>query len=178
VGNMVGLQPDYVFTTGFEGFTRMVNSIGGVTVKSRFAFSDPVRPQGYKVGRNKLNGFQAMIFARIRKSFPRGDFDRSANQQDVMRGILSQVRGGVDKPGFMERGVLSVVQNMNTNLRPSELYRLAQAASRVELRKLRGCVVGGSVGYAGAASVVFPNVSQARRIVNDARKDGTLNHGC
>lgn len=178
VGNLVGVQPDYVFTTGFDGFRRMVNAIGGVTVNSEFAFSDPVRPKGYHVGPNKLNGFQAMIFARIRKSFPRGDFDRSANQQDVMRGILAQVRGGMDKPGFMERGVLSAVRNMNTNLKPSELYRLAQAATRVELRKLRGCVVLGGIGNVSGASVVFPNVAQARRIGNDARNDGRLDHGC
>jgi LCP family protein required for cell wall assembly len=178
VGNLVGVQPDYVFTTGFDGFRHMVNAIGGVTVNSRFAFSDPVRPQGYKVGPNKLNGFQAMIFARIRKSFPRGDFDRSANQQDVMRGILAQVRGGMDKPGFMERGVLSVVRHMNTDLRPSELYRLAQAGTRVERRKLRGCVVLGSIGNVGGASVVFPDVAQARRLGDDARNDGRLDHGC
>jgi polyisoprenyl-teichoic acid--peptidoglycan teichoic acid transferase len=178
VGNLVGVQPDYVFTTGFDGFRQMVNAVGGVTVKSRFAFSDPVRPQGYRVGPNKLNGFQAMIFARIRKSFPRGDFDRSANQQDVMRGILSQVRGGMDKPGFMERGVLSAVRHLNTDLKPSELYRLAQAGTAVELRRLRGCVVLGGIGTAGGASVVHPNVAQARRIGDDVRDDGRLDHGC
>ena len=178
VGNLVGVQPDYVFTAGFDGFRQMVNAIGGVTVRSRFAFSDPVRPQGYRVGPNKLNGFQAMIFARIRKSFPRGDFDRSANQQDVMRGILSQVRGGIDKPGFMERGVLSAVRHLNTDLKPSELYRLAQAGTAVELRRLRGCVVLGGIGTAAGASVVHPNVAQARRIGNDARNDGRLDRGC
>jgi polyisoprenyl-teichoic acid--peptidoglycan teichoic acid transferase len=178
VGNLVGVQPDYVFTAGFDGFRQMVNAVGGVTVRSRFAFSDPVRPQGYKVGPNKLNGFQAMIFARIRKSFPRGDFDRSANQQDVMRGILAQVRGGMDEPGFMERGVLSVVRNMSTDLPPSELYRLAQAGTAVELRKLKGCVVLGGIGNVAGASVVFPDVAQARRIGDDARNDGRLDRGC
>jgi LCP family protein required for cell wall assembly len=178
VGDLVGVQPDYVFTAGFAGFRKMVNSIGGVTVNSRFSFSDPVRPQGYKVGRNKLTGFQAEIFARVRKSFPRGDFDRSGNQQDVMRGILAQVRGGMDRPGFMERGVLSVVRNLNTDLKPSQLYKLAQAGTRVELRKLRGCVVLGGIGSVNGASVVFPDVAQARRIGNDARNDGRLDHGC
>lgn len=178
VGNLVGVQPDYVFTAGFDGFRQMVNAVGGVTVNSRFAFSDPVRPQGYRIGPNKLNGFQAMIFARIRKSFPRGDFDRSANQQDVMRGILSQVRGGMDEPGFMERGLLSVVRNLDTDLKPSELYQLAQAGTAVELAKLKGCVVTGSIGYAGAASVVYPDVAQARRLGADARNDGKLDHGC
>jgi polyisoprenyl-teichoic acid--peptidoglycan teichoic acid transferase len=178
VGNLVGVQPDYVFTTGFAGFRKMVNTIGGVTVNSRFAFSDPVRPKGYKVGKNKLTGFQAEIFARIRKSFPRGDFDRSGNQQDVMRGILAQVRGGMDKPGFMERGVLSVVRNMNTDLKPSQLYKLAQAGTRVEQGKLRGCVVLGGIGTVNGASVVFPSYSQARRIGRDVRNDARLDHGC
>jgi polyisoprenyl-teichoic acid--peptidoglycan teichoic acid transferase len=178
VGNLVGVRPDYVFTTDFWGFRQMVNTVGGVTVNSKWSFTDPVKPGGYHRGPNKLNGFQALIFARIRKSFPHGDFDRSANQQDVMRGILRQVRSRQDTPGFMERGVWAVVRHMNTNLRPSELYRLAQAAAGIEPRKMRGCVVQGGVGYAGAASVVFPDVGQARRIGNDVRRDATLNHGC
>lgn len=178
VGNMVGLQPDYVFTTGFEGFTAMVRTMGGVTVYSKYAFSDPVRPQGYKVGMNRLTGFQAMIFARIRKAFPGGDFDRSANQAAVLKGILREVRANQDDPGFMERGVLSVVNNMDTNLRPGELYTLAQAMTRVEPAKFRSCVIGGSTGYVGAASVVFADVAQARRIADDARNDATLNGPC
>jgi polyisoprenyl-teichoic acid--peptidoglycan teichoic acid transferase len=178
VGDLVGLRPDYVFTTGFDGFRRMINAMGGVTVNSDFAFSDPVRPQGYKVGPNKLNGFQAMIFARIRKSFPRGDFDRSANQQDVIRGIARQVKERKDRPGFMERALLSVVRNMNTNTKPSDLYRLAYAATRVELRDIESCVVLGSIGTAGAASVVYPNVAQARQLANDARNDGEFDRGC
>jgi polyisoprenyl-teichoic acid--peptidoglycan teichoic acid transferase len=178
VGDLVGVQPDYVFTAGFGGFSRMVNAIGGVTVSSRFAFSDSLRPQGYQVGPNRLDGSQAMIFARIRKSLPRGDFDRSGNQQDVMRGILAKVRGRMAEPGFMERGVLSVVRNLHTSVKPSDLYRLAQAGTAVELAKLQGCVVLGSIGDVNGASVVFPDVAQARRIGTDARDDARLDGGC
>jgi anionic cell wall polymer biosynthesis LytR-Cps2A-Psr (LCP) family protein len=178
VGNLVGVHPDYVFTTGFIGFRRMVNAIGGVTVHSRFAFSDPVRPQGYHRGVNHLNAFQALIFGRVRHPLPRGDFDRSADQQELLRGILRGVRAHQDKPGFVERGVYSAVHNLDTNLRPSELYRLAMAVISTQPRKIRSCVVQGGTGYVGAASVVFPDVAQARRYGNDARRDGTLDHGC
>ena len=78
----------------------------------------------------------------------------------------------------MERGVLAVVQHMNTNLRPAELYTLAQAAARIRPGDLRGCVINGSTGYVGAASVVFPDVAQARRIGNQVRRDATLGGGC
>ncbi len=178
VGNLIGVHPDYVFTTGFLGFRHMVNIIGGVTVHSRFSFSDPVRPQGYHRGKNKLNAFQALIFGRVRHPLPRGDFDRSANQQELLRAILRKVRSREDQPGFTERGVLSAVRNMNTDLRPSELFRLAQAVMSINPSKLRSCVVQGGTGYVGSASVVFPNVAQARRYGDDARRDGTLDHGC
>ena len=178
VGDLVGVHPDYVFTTGFLGFRHMVTTIGGVTVHSRFSFSDPVRPQGYHRGKNKLNGFQALIFGRVRHPLPRGDFDRSANQQELLRSILRKVRARQDQPGFMERGLFSAVRNMNTDLRPSELYRLAMAVTTIDPAKVHGCVVQGGTGYVGAASVVFPNVGQARGYGNDARNDATLDHGC
>jgi polyisoprenyl-teichoic acid--peptidoglycan teichoic acid transferase len=178
VGRLVGVRPDYVFTTGFLGFRGMVRAIGGVTVHSKFSFSDPVRPQGYHRGVNKLNPFQALIFGRVRHPLPRGDFDRSANQQELLRSILRRVRAHEQQPGFMERGVLASVKNMNTDLAPSELYRLAQAVTAIKPGKLKGCVVQGPTGNAGGASVVFASVAQARRLGNDARKDGTLNHGC
>lgn len=178
VQGLVGIRPDYVFTTDFWGFRQLINTVGGVTVRSDFAFSDPVMPGGYRRGNNEVNGFQALIFTRIRKSFPRGDFDRSANQQDMLRAILAQVRSRRDRPGFMERGVLAAVRHMDTGVRPAELYRLAQAAAQVDPRRLRGCVISGGVGYAGGASVVFPSVSQARRIAADVRRDATLDRGC
>ena len=178
VGRLVGVRPDYVFTTGFLGFRGMVRAIGGVTVHSKFSFSDPIRPQGYHRGVNKLNPFQALIFGRVRHPLPRGDFDRSANQQELLRSILRKVRAHEQQPGFMERGVLASVKNMNTDLAPSELYRLAQAVTAIKPGRLKGCVVQGPTGNAGGASVVFASVAQARRLGNDARKDATLNHGC
>jgi len=178
VARMVGVRPDYVFTTGFLGFRGMVRAIGGVTVYSKFAFSDPVRPQGYHRGKNRLNPFQALIFGRVRHPLPRGDFDRSANQQELLRSILRRVRAHEQQPGFMERGVMASVNYMDTDLAPSELYRLAQAVTGIQPGKLKGCVVQGPTGYVGGASVVFASLGQARRLGNDARKDATLNHGC
>ncbi len=179
VGDMVGIRPRYVFATSFWGFSHMVDSIGGVTVQSKYAFSDPLKPHGFRVGKNHVNGVQALVFARIRKAFPGGDFDRSANQQRALLGILNQVRRNTGRPGFMERGVLSVLNNMSTpNMGPAEVYQLAQAASRVNPNKFRRCVVGGSTGYVGAASVVFANIGQARSIARRARNDATLEGSC
>lgn len=179
VGDMVGIRPDYVFTTSFWGFSSMVDKIGGITVQSKYAFGDAVRPRGYRVGKNKLNGVQAMVFARLRKPFPRGDFDRSANQQRTLLGILRRVHAHRKEPGFVERGVFGVLRNLDTpNASPGELFRLAQAAATLDPARFKGCVINGSTGYVGAASVVFPDVGQARRIAAKVRSDARLEGGC
>ena len=177
VGNLVGIQPDYVFVTRFPYFISMVRQIGGIDVQNPTAFSDTyLKPQGFKAGRIHLNGYDAMAFSRIRHNLPRGDFDRSANQQRVLRGIQARVRAQAAVPGFMERGVVSVMQHLYTDLGPAELFRLAQAMAQVEPSKITSCVVQGGIGSIGGASVVLPYTSQARMLGNEARKDATLEH--
>jgi LCP family protein required for cell wall assembly len=179
VREMVGIAPDYVFTTSFWGFSRMVDRIGGVTVNSRHRFYDPLKPGGYRVGRNRLNGIQTLVFVRTRKAFAGGDFTRSANQQRALKGILGKVRANAGRPGFMEGGVMAVLNHMDTpDVGPVELYRLAQAAARVNPGKFRTCVIGGSTGFVGASSVVFADIAQARSIAGRARSDATLEGPC
>ena len=175
VAELVGIEPDYVFVTRFEFFEDMITDIGGVDVDNPTAFADDnLKPKGFKEGRLHLGGYDALVFSRIRHDLLRGDFDRSANQQRVLRGIQSAVRAKADKPGFIERGVFSVVQHMHTDLSPAELYRLGQAMAQVKPGKVTSCVLQGSIGNIGGASVVLPFVDQARRYGDDARKDATI----
>ena len=175
VGNLVGVQPDYVMVTRFPFFENMVNDIGGIYVDNPRPFADEyLKPKAFPKGHIKLNGYSAMAFSRIRKSLPGGDFDRSANQQRVLRGIQARIATKADQPGFIERGVMSVMRNMDTNLAPSELFQIAHAVAQVDPRKIRSCVVQGSFGTIGGASIIYPNVAQARRYGDAARSDATL----
>ncbi len=175
VGNLVGVQPDYVMVTRFPFFENMVNDIGGIYVDNPRPFADEyLKPKGFDRGRIKLDGYNAMAFARIRKSLGGGDFDRSANQQRVLRGIQARIATRADEPGFLERGVMTVMRNMDTNVGPAELFELAEVVAQVDPRKIRSCVVQGSFGNIGGASIIFPNVGQARRYGNAARTDATL----
>jgi polyisoprenyl-teichoic acid--peptidoglycan teichoic acid transferase len=175
---LVGIRPDYVLTTTFGGLKGMVRTLGGVTVDSRLSFSDDNMPGQVHRGRNRLDDAGALFFARARHLLPRGDFDRSANQQELLRGLLRGLRARADEPGFMERAALAAVTRLRTDLGPAELYRLAQSATQVDPDRVRGCVVRGSYGYAGAASVVFPDLAQARRLGADAEDDVRFDRGC
>jgi LCP family protein required for cell wall assembly len=178
VSGLVGVRPDYVFTTSFPGLRAMVGAMGGVVVESRYGFTDPKMPGRVREGRNRLDGDGALFFARARYALPGGDFDRSANQQALLRGTLGTVRSRLDRPGFFEQGMVSVLRNTYTNLSPKELYRLAQAVTTVRPEKLRGCVLRGGFGTVGGASVVHPDRAMARRLGDQARNDGTFEGGC
>jgi LCP family protein required for cell wall assembly len=178
VGNLIGVHPRYVFVTRFQYFSAMVSWLGGIDVRNPTAFSDEyLKPKGFRAGRIHLNGYDAMAYSRIRHTLPRGDFDRSAHQEVVLKAIQGKVHANADKPGFIEHGVINAMSHMYTNLPPSELFRLAQVMAQVDPHKVRSCVVQGGIGMSsGGASIVLPYVSQARDMGNQIRKDGTLSH--
>lgn len=176
--NLVGITPDYVMVTRFPFFEDMVDDIGGITVSNPRRFADPnLKKEGFAQGRIRLGGYDAMAFSRIRYDLPGGDFDRSANQQRTLRGIHARIRSQADRPGFIERGVMTVMKHLSTDLGPAELYELAQAVAQVEPGRITTCVVRGRIGTAAGQSVVFPDVAQARRLGDAARGDATL-RGC
>lgn len=175
VGNLVGIQPDYTLVTRFPYFENMIDDIGGIKVHNPRYFSDPnLKTEGFRTGRIHLGGYDAMAFSRIRKGLPGGDFDRSANQQRVLRGIHQKVRHRSQEREFLAKGVMTVLEHTHTNAAPGELFRLAHAVASVDPKKISTCVVPGSTGQAGSASVVFANIPVARRYANDARSDGTI----
>jgi len=176
VGNLVGVQPDYVLVAGFPTFRRLIAGIGGITVDNPRRFSDPyLEAEGFPVGRVKLNDEEALAFARIRKSLPAGDFDRSANQQRVLRGIQQKIRQKAGTRGFLAAGALSVLDNMDTRgASPAVLFRIAHAVASLKPSKFTTCVLQGAIGDVGGASVVLPYTDQAKRFGNQARDDATL----
>jgi len=178
VGELIGIHPAYVVTAGFVAFRTLVGAIGGVSVRSERSYFDQEFSLTVKKGMNEFGGPKALAFARGRYALPRGDFDRSANQQALLRAILSRVRDREQEPGFMETGVRLVLEHLDTNLAPPELYRLARAVMNVDPQKFVACVLDGSIATVGEASVVFPDRAQARRLGADARDDARLDRGC
>jgi len=175
VARLVGIEPDYVMVSSFWGLRGMVDAIGGVTVQSAHAFSDPyLRPQGFRTGPTKVNGLGALAFSRIRKDLPGGDFDRSANQQRTLRAIQRKVAANAGRPGFLDKGALAVLKHMDAQVGPAELFRIARAVASVRPGRITTCVLPGAIGNIGGASVVLPSVSTARRYGDDARKDATI----
>ncbi len=176
VADMVGLTPDYVFTTSFWGLQNMISAVGGVKVFSPYSWSLPIA--SVHKGMNQINGVEAVAFARMRHALPGGDFDRSRDQGYLLSGTLKKVQQLTAKPGQLERLMVSFLKNVDVDLPPAELYRLARAVLEVDASKVQICPVRGGTGSAGGASVVFPDIGQARSLTDRARADARVEGGC
>ncbi|MET0523433.1 MAG: LCP family protein [Nocardioides sp.] len=178
VADLLGVQPNYVLVAGFDGFRDMVDTIGGVQVQSDRAFRDDEFDLDVRKGLNDFDGTQALDYARTRQ-LPASDFARSANQQQLMLGILEGLLAGEDEEGFMERGTLSALAGLDTNLAPTELYRLAQAVTLIRPDRVETCVLTGDTGTtSGGAQVVFLDEQSVRRIGADVSEDLRFDNGC
>jgi LCP family protein required for cell wall assembly len=61
VGNLIGVQPKYVFVTRFPYFIAMVKWLGGVKVRNPYAFSDDaLKPAGFPAGPIHLGGYDVV----------------------------------------------------------------------------------------------------------------------
>jgi polyisoprenyl-teichoic acid--peptidoglycan teichoic acid transferase len=93
VEGITGLKINYYAMVNLRGFQKMVDAVGGVTLKVRDRIpiggvGGPVT--GYiKPGTRKLNGFQTLWFARSRESAD--DYSRMARQKCVMNAMLHQL---------------------------------------------------------------------------------------
>lgn len=89
LGNLYGVGMDYYFRINFTGFTEVIDALGGVEVNSEYAFT--TRHGGYNIkkGVNRLNGNQALGFARERYALPGGDNQRGKNQMAVISAIIN-----------------------------------------------------------------------------------------
>ena len=176
VARLTRITPDFVFATSFVGFKRMINAIGGVTVRSRYQFSTPkVR---IRRGVNQLDPLESLTFVRERYALPNGDFDRSSNQSRFLIDTLRTMRVVADEHGSIEQALAAFLQHTDVDVGPVALYRLAHAVLEVEPSAVTACLLRGSVGMAGSASVVFPDVAYARSLAARARADARLEGGC
>lgn len=134
VEQLLGARIDHVAVVGFEGFQRMTDALGGVTVPVTEAFE--VDGRQYRVGDTHLDGRHALDFVRERYAFVDGDYQRVRNQQAFL-GALA--RKAIDSGTFAEPAkISSLVNAASSSLSLDETFTSQNAFELgVSLRQLR-----------------------------------------
>ena len=97
---ILGLDIDYTTVINLEGFTQLVDAMGGVTidVKERVCIGCKIEggvvvgTTGYiEPGVQKLDGYRALWYSRSRAESTDGDFSRMRRQRCMVGALLNQV---------------------------------------------------------------------------------------
>jgi LCP family protein required for cell wall assembly len=174
VEDLAGVDIEYYFLTAFQGFTKMVNDIGGIEVDIPYAVSDPSSGAVFEAGVQQLDGKQALAYSRNRKDTPNGDFSRSENQGRVLVGALQAFRKDMRQDPFaIVTWLVAAMEHMQMDLSTAELFQLTLAALSIDPDEVVNRVLPGGIGTIGGASVVTLG-GDAQALFDDIAEDGML----
>jgi LCP family protein required for cell wall assembly len=173
--DLTHIRIDYYVLVGFQGFQRIIDGVGGVTMR----FAHPINDQGgsgahIPAGKVKLGPGPALAYVRTRKAFAGGDIARTTNQARFLIALLRKLRAQVESdPTALLKWIALTRRHARIDIAPKELFRLGVLTSQVRPSRVKSVTVPVSIGSAGAASVVFIQ-SGANRIYARFRKNGSL----
>ena len=178
LGGLYGLDIKYFVEVNFQGFMKVVDALGGVTVNVQVPVSDDRYPgiagQLERVyipsGIQHMDGLQALRYARSRHSS--NDFDRGQRQQRLLLSLREQADPQVLIPHLTDL-VSALKSAVRTDIPVSQLDDLLGLASSVDTKDIRSYVFAppfyqtefpnSSRGY-----IIVPNVSKIRTAVKHA----------
>ena len=173
IRQLTGLPVDYYVLTGFDGFQKIVDELGGVNVHVGQKMNDSFSGAHFQPGWYDMNGGEALAYSRDRHDFLNGDFTRSADQGNVLLSGLAKLRAEVGDDAGLQRWIGVLLRHADLDSPPQQLLQLAALARRLDPSKLTSVVVPARIGTAGAASVVYLT-DDARKLFLDLRPDAAI----
>jgi LCP family protein required for cell wall assembly len=173
----LGVRPTNYIMTTFNGFTQIIDSLGGVDVTASKTLTDKCSftASGYctvRPGVTHMNGQYALWYVRSRYST--NDFDRERRSQEVLQALFSKLMN-LNAIARIPELYDIYRKNVETNLSLADVVGLAPVASSLikDTSKLRRYTVGpGQVSDwvvpGSGAMVLVPNYALIRPIIMDA----------
>ncbi len=129
--NNFKIEIDYYVTVNFENFSKAIDAIGGVYVDVQPYESEYIRRtsrfKNFPVGENVLlNGDEALVFSRIRKSDADSDISRTRRQRQVITALIKQTKSA--SIGQLNSLANKILPYINTNLSKSEILSIGTQA--------------------------------------------------
>ncbi len=173
VNKLTGLKIDRYMLTGFDGFKKMVDGVGGVNVQVKPKMTDIASGATFEEGWFQFNGAAALAFSRARKTLPNGDFSRSENQNKLMLFGFSRLRESTDNVNALLNWVKVIRANTVTNLKPGDFMYYAQVARSIDPATMKTKVMLGTPDNVGGSEVIKLDEAALKSTMTDLQ-DGVL----
>ena len=180
LGNLYKLDIKYFVEVNFDGFRKVVDAMGGVTINVQVPVVDNQYPSDsgrtarvyIPSGIQHMTGAQALVYARSRHGSD--DFDRGARQQRVISSMREQADVATIIPRIPDL-IDALKATVRTDIPQSELAKLAGLAGSVDTKDIRSYVFSlpryGTETPPGVAPYKYlPNAAKIRAAVANAFK--------
>ena len=164
-----GIPINHIMLVSFQGFPRLVNSVGGIdmyvpqtvtTGAGPGVAGSTQRTVTFKKGMHHFDGKNAMLYVRIRHAYADGDFTRAQRQQAFVQAIQKKLvkPGNIFKLPEIGRHFMSGVA---TDLTTNQILELAYLKWRSSGGSKQ--VMKGTPGWYNQQSVVLPPSNGAKQ---------------
>jgi LCP family protein required for cell wall assembly len=145
IEEMTELKIDHYIEINFDGFARIVDSIGGVEVCTKKDINDPKSHLILEAGVHTLNGIESLKYVRTREFDGLGDLGRMQRQQAFMSAVLRKATsaGVLLNPVTMASFINSSLSSVTTDseLKNSDLIALAKQMKSLSTSSVRTLTV-------------------------------------
>ncbi|MBP9827658.1 LCP family protein [Patescibacteria group bacterium] len=151
---------DYTIKVDFDGFSDIIDAVGGVSVYVDRSFSDPTYPLddglgsvqsvSFTEGWAQMDGEMALIYSRSRHGTngEGSDFARAARQQKIILALKDKLMsmGVLLNPGKLNNILSVVMENVKTNISAWDAVSLAKYIPEVSTDTVTMHVIDGRSG--------------------------------
>jgi LCP family protein required for cell wall assembly len=119
IKGFTGLDIDYAVIVDFAGVKSIVDAVGGVEMTVPKTITSIHTKKTFEQGPQHFNGKDALDYVRQRKQFDSGDYARMANQQQLLKALVSKASstGTLSNPLKLDRllqaGTKSLIVDKN-----------------------------------------------------------------
>jgi LCP family protein required for cell wall assembly len=142
VGGLVGVHVSYAVDVDFDGFTRLVDAVGGFTLNVPFTMHDADSGAFFSPGVQHMTGDAALRFSRDRHDFPQSDIIRTNNQGLVILAGIEQMQKSAQNAAGQFHLITLLYQHAQLqNLGVTDLYRLGRLIQDVKVSNIRNVTI-------------------------------------
>lgn len=174
VGNLLGIPIHHYVKVTFKGAERIIDILGGVTVKvpPGVDYDDPAQNLSIhlKPGIQLLNGKDAVKFARFRSGYPDQDLGRIKAQQALIKAFIDKLTS----PKVLPK-IFNIVDAMSkcikTNLENGDIAEYALNVKDIKMENITFYTLSGDVGYMNKVSYFLHDEAKLKEMMEQIRID-------
>lgn len=182
VNELCGVKISHYVEVSFDGFSTVVDALGGVTVDVDEKIDDSkAGDEVIEAGTQTLDGAQALTYCRSR-NFADGDYTRTRHQRTFLTALINQVLATSD-PAKMISVVNSVADMVSTDLSVTQIASMINQMRGMDSANIYSCTIPSTTATISGQSYVVADSTQLAKLMErvnsgeDPQGPDTMNEG-